>query len=619
MSRALINWSPNSTLRAQSRKVKSVHACPSITVPSPSPSRPTPSQPYTLRTRFYKPGFSPHPSSHQPLAPKNTKKQKFAPYTFLHFFIRPPVVRHGRRTPRPERSDQRQLSVGSVNFCSKSCFFHRGPPERRCPGNVRNNCCTTKQPNFCLTVVNSLPIVARELRVVSRRPGLYWIRVAFAAVGMAAAVLMFFEGSRRIGPGDEMLWLLSVVTLLLALLTGCLFTADCISSEKREDTLGLLFLTNLKGHDIVAGKISTHAITTASGLLAALPVFFLPLLAGGVTWAETIRVLIAIGVSFVFALSLGVWISARSRDARNAVMATLTVMSLIMVAPLLSLLVIEELFPGRPSPLGFPQLSPGMLLYFARDDWYARPNARQAYWISLGIFAVASMIFTALASGLLPKVWQSSGTQSAAANKQRPWRDAKWQDGLAAWRRVNRFSIANPLQDLLLRRRTVSRWPKYLQRAVAAFFIVMLLGSFGNDDCYPFAVMALYAMHASAKFVFAFDATRALNEDKRSSALELLLATPLSDREIVEGQERAFKVQFRRPLRRLFWFTVGAQFVAIFSSELRLDGEDLFLMGSFLWGPMIWTWSDYRVVTSLGMRHALRRDRWRNFSPRRIR
>ena len=31
-------------------------------------------------------------------------------------------------------------------------------------------------------------------------------------------------------------------------------------------------------------------------------------------------------------------------------------------------------------------------------------------------------------------------------------------------------------------------------------------------------------------------------------------------------------------------------------------------MGSFLWGPMIWTWSDYRVVTSLGMRHALREN-----------
>jgi hypothetical protein len=82
----------------------------------------------------------------------------------------------------------------------------------------------------------------------------------------------------------------------------------------------------------------------------------------------------------------------------------------------------------------------------------------------------------------------------------------------------------------------------------------------------------------------------------------------LSEREIVEDQERAFKVQFRRPLRRLFWWTVGAQLVAIFSHPLHLDGEDLFLLSSFIWGPMIWTWSDYRVATSLGMRHALREN-----------
>src|SRR5688572_18534779 len=182
---------------------------------------------------------------------------------------------------------------------------------------------------------------------------------------MAAALLMFYEGSRRIGQGDEMLWLLSSVTMILALVTGCLFTADCISSEKREDTLGFLFLTNLKGYDIVAGKISTHAITTASGLLAALPVFFLPLLAGGVTWAETLRVLLSIAVSFVFALNLGVWISARSHDARNAVMATLTIMTLLVLLPLLWIVILEEIFSVRTSPIGIPQLSPGMLLFLS--------------------------------------------------------------------------------------------------------------------------------------------------------------------------------------------------------------------------------------------------------------
>ena len=212
--------------------------------------------------------------------------------------------------------------------------------------------------------MNFLPIVARELRVMSRREWLYWIRVAFAAVGMVAAVLMFYEGSRRHGQGEEMLWLLSAVTMLLALVSGSLFTADCISSEKREDTLGFLFLTNLKGYDIVAGKIAISAITTTAGLLAMFPVFFLPLLAGGVTWAETVRVLLSICVSFLFTLSFGVWVSTRSIEARNAAVAVLATMFLLVVLPMLWIAALDEFFNIRPSLLGVPQLSPGMLLYF---------------------------------------------------------------------------------------------------------------------------------------------------------------------------------------------------------------------------------------------------------------
>src|SRR5687768_15109809 len=296
---------------------------------------------------------------------------------------------------------------------------------------------------------------------MSRRQWLYWIRVAFAAVGMVAAVLMFYEGSRRHGQGEEMLWLLSAVTMLLALVSGSLFTADCISSEKREDTLGFLFLTNLRGYDIVAGKIAISAITTTAGLLAMFPVFFLPLLAGGVTWAETVRVLLSICVSFLFTLSFGVWVSTRSIEARNAALAVLATMFLLVVLPLLWIAALDEFFNITPSLLGVPQLSPGMLLYFARDYWYENSGTKYAYWISVGLFFIGSIVFSALASRGLRKSWQ---TESGAVNTktQRSSRDARWEGGLAAWRRVNRFSADRPFEDLLLRRRKVMRWGRIL-------------------------------------------------------------------------------------------------------------------------------------------------------------
>jgi ABC-type transport system involved in multi-copper enzyme maturation permease subunit len=431
-------------------------------------------------------------------------------------------------------------------------------------------------------------------------------------VGIVAALVMFYEGSPgRPGRGEEMLWLLSAVTMILALLSGCLLTADCISAEKREDTLGFLFLTNLKGYDIVTGKIAIHAVTTACGLLAVFPVFFLPILAGGVTWGETLRVLLGIGVSFLFALSLGVWISTRSRDARNAIMATLTAIVLVVALPLLWLQMLDAFTGIQPWLAGVPQFSPAMLLYYARNDWYAGFGSKVVYWVSVGIFVIASLVLGRLASGSLPRVWQADETKGKTREKrsQQPVVLPGATAGEMVWRRrALPFRFVNPFQELLLRRGNPVRWAKRLRRAATCFFVGMLLFSFsdeGEDDAFVFAIFTLFAMHAAAKFVFAFDATRALNEDQRSSALELLLATPLDERQIAEGQAEAFRIQFKPHVRLLFVLTLALQFTAMVNPELRLNGDDLFFVSSFFWGTMIWTWSDHRVVSWVGMHHAL--------------
>ena len=460
--------------------------------------------------------------------------------------------------------------------------------------------------------MNFLPIVTRELRVVSRKPWIYWVRSIFGLAGIIVALMIFYEGSAwRTARGMEMLWGLSVITMLLALLSGCLLTAECISSEKREDTLGFLFLTNLKGYDVVTGKIAIHAVTTACGLLAVFPVFFLPILAGGVTWAETLRVLLGIGVSFLFALSLGVWISTRSCDARNAVLATLIVMVLVVALPLLWLAVLDEFLRINPWLAGVPQLSPGMLLFYARDAWYFTLGAKAVYWISIGIFLVASVVLARLASGLLPRVWQSEGARSVAdplPGIPRFRFRSGTKIGSVLRRRRFRSISGNPFLDLALSRVREFRWTKRLRRIATGFFAAMLLFSFlgGDEEPFVFAILAIFAMHAGAKFVFAFDATRALNDDKRSSVLELLLATPLGERQIADGHAQAFRMEFKRHIRWLLLLTIALQFTAMVNDSLRLDGDDLFFISSFLWGTMIWTWSDYRTASWLGMSHALK-------------
>ena len=68
---------------------------------------------------------------------------------------------------------------------------------------------------------------------------------------------------------------------VIASLAGLFLTSDTLSEEKREGTLGLLFLTDLRGYDVVFGKLISHSTQALYGLLAAFPILGLTLLIGG--------------------------------------------------------------------------------------------------------------------------------------------------------------------------------------------------------------------------------------------------------------------------------------------------------------------------------------------------
>src|SRR3954464_6612207 len=137
-----------------------------------------------------------------------------------------------------------------------------------------------------------LPIVGRELRVAARQRNTYWIRTGAAlggiAIGAWIMLMPFFHDNRTLGPA--LFVSLSILTFAYSLLIGVLRTADCLSEEKREGTLGLLFLTDLKGYDIVLGKLAATSLNAIYGTLAIVPLMAIPILLGGVTNAEFWRV-----------------------------------------------------------------------------------------------------------------------------------------------------------------------------------------------------------------------------------------------------------------------------------------------------------------------------------------
>jgi hypothetical protein len=136
-----------------------------------------------------------------------------------------------------------------------------------------------------------------ELRSASRRKWTFTLRLLFALAGVGACLVVLMLprlGARE--KGRTMLVILSYLSLGFCLTVGGFLTADCVSSEKREGTLGLLFLTPLRGIDIVLGKMVCHGMQVLYGLCAMFPVFFLPLLAGFGVVAGRIGRRIGVGV-----------------------------------------------------------------------------------------------------------------------------------------------------------------------------------------------------------------------------------------------------------------------------------------------------------------------------------
>jgi ABC-2 family transporter protein len=192
------------------------------------------------------------------------------------------------------------------------------------------------------------PLVERELRAGARRPLFYWMRglLALAAgfqgyelldryvMGPPPASSLAFmappPGSIITGATvlHQMSWLLFLSTLMM-----CLVSADSITRERREGTLGLLLLTDLTPGEIVWGKMLSCGLTCFLVLLGSLPALMFPVLAGGVTGSEAALIGLGLVNTLFVVLTAGLWMSAAFRERRYAVPATLGLVAALAFGP----------------------------------------------------------------------------------------------------------------------------------------------------------------------------------------------------------------------------------------------------------------------------------------------
>src|SRR6185369_8372642 len=251
-----------------------------------------------------------------------------------------------------------------------------------------------------------LPVVERELRVAARRRGTYWTRLLFAVVcaGIVSLVLMFAWATRggASGFGAGLFYFLTLVVLGFSALAGVFLTADCLSEEKREGTLGLLFLTDLKGYDVVLGKLLACSVPAIHGVLAVFPVLSITLTMGGVTPGEFWRMTLVFLNTLLFSLSVGMFVSSVSQRENRAMAGAAGVMLLVGVGLPLVGFVLKQ--AGVPSRFDVALISPMTAWHLAFDARY-RIGGR-SFWISLLWMQGISWLLLVFASVLLPRLWR---------------------------------------------------------------------------------------------------------------------------------------------------------------------------------------------------------------------
>lgn len=373
-----------------------------------------------------------------------------------------------------------------------------------------------------------IPIVQRELKIIARRKRTFRIRLVITIFAFLWCVALALSGPATRG-GSHVFGALTIFAFTACLIQSVRRAASCISDEKSEGTLGLLFLTDLRGLDVILGKLVSVSALSTHALLAFLPVLSMTLVLGGTTFVEVARAALVLATTLLFSMTVGVFVSTISASSKQASIATL--------ALLLASTFVPVAFVNAPLP--FQALSwfgLGPLILGISEPGYRMHS--DVFWPTLATVNFMSLAAILIASRVVRTVWQDKPLRQT--RKRAPFAPRMSRA------KMNTLLDRNPAEWLCMRH---ALGP--LGRLVFIIGIlaptIAILGSWLNSGAdflvsFAFSMLALSCLLVIIRV--ASQASFALAELRTSGALELVLSTPLHPSRLVTGQTMALVRQF---------------------------------------------------------------------------
>lgn len=392
------------------------------------------------------------------------------------------------------------------------------------------------------------PVFTREIVTAPRRARLYLARAAYASALLillttAWQVLAGTQEVRNLGDlarfGAGVFQILAPLQLAVTTFFAALSAASAVAAEKDRQTLTLLLLTHLSNAELVLGKLLASMLNVFSFIVAALPIFMLLALLGGVSFEQIAR---------VFAVTLASALVAGSLGSTLALWREKTFQSLAMTALAL------VLWLAACEAVARAALARGDLTWLAlatgASPWRALLEATRPYpepWPNLGAAGNPVWLFLIVSGGLTllinlwaiarVRVWNPSrevtrqtveADDELSRSAETPPAAARevW-DNPIAWREIRTWAYG--------RKMLIVRLAYLLLFAMAAAGMAWLLhhsAAHGQSDAavalVPFMVLSLVLLNAQA--------VTAVTSERDARALDLLLVTDLTPGEFIFGK-----------------------------------------------------------------------------------
>jgi ABC-type transport system involved in multi-copper enzyme maturation permease subunit len=408
-------------------------------------------------------------------------------------------------------------------------------------------------------------VFTREATVAPRRVSFFAARTLFVAAlfALTATAWQLLVGSQRVENVGDLAWfgasafqILAQVQLAVAMPFSALLVASAVALEKDRKTFELLLMTNLSNSELVLGKLMASMLTVVMVVVAALPLLAIVSLLGGVAAGQILRVQAVVLASALAAGSLGSTVALWREKTFQALAMTALVLVLWLVGwQLVGAGALGQTWWGVSTTKLATAMSPWRAVLAAAQPRFSYGGQSALLADSVHVFLIVAIAIATLLNSVaiaLVRVWnptrelliktapQRSADAAPAAvpthertiqihgagGKVRP----VW-DNPILWREVRTWAFGKKI--LLIR---LAYLAVFVACAIAVAATANARGAAPLADAIPPAAMPLVALFVVGLILLNALAVTSVTNERDSRALDLLLVTDLSPKEIVLGK-----------------------------------------------------------------------------------